>query len=303
MFALKLIALLFVMACVWPAAQAQSLSAEAAAILRAAQFAPDLKYPSEPSPLPPATPDMALYKPEGAGPFPALVLMHQCGGLRNAARGWQNLSVLEWERSAVARGYVVAVVDSLGPRNVDTVCLGPRNGVNFARGARDALLAGKHVAALPYVDPQRVAVMGFSWGAMVSVVASSSEWAGALGEGFRFRAAVAMYPGCFTIRPQNAPAYEIVQPDIDRPLLMLMGGLDTETPASDCASRLAPLQGRAPITSHLYPDATHCWDCRNLDGFTKIDARGSRVTYRYNEAVTRDSAERAFDFLAARMAR
>lgn len=282
-------------------AQPSAGTAGSSPLAAAARLAPDLAYPTEPSGLSIfSSPQMAVYKPEGAGPFPALVLMHQCGGLRNRARTWQNLSVLQWARDAVAHGYVALVVDSLGPRNVDMVCLGPRNGVNFARGARDALLAGKHLASLPYVDPQRIAVAGFSWGAMVAVLTGSHEWASTLGDGFRFRAAAALYPGCFTVAWANGSPYEIVNPDIDRPLLVLMGGQDTETPAAECTSRIERLQG-APVTTHLYPDATHCWDCRNLNNFSKVDVRGSHVVYHYDEAVTRDSAERLFDFLAKNM--
>lgn len=270
------------------------------ASLRAAQQAPDLDYPREPSGLSIFSgPKMALYKPDGAGPFPALVLMHQCGGLRSA-RGWQNMSVLQWARDAVAHGYVAMVVDSLGPRDVETVCLGPRNGVNFARGVRDALLAGKQLAALPYVDPQRVAVAGVSWGAMVSVLASSQAWATSLGDGFRFRAAAALYPGCFSLPGPGGTHFDVVNGDVDRPLLMLMGGQDTETPAAQCTARLAQLPA-ASITTHLYPEATHCWDCRNLDNFSKVDVRGAHVVYHYDAAVTQDSESRVFDFLARNM--
>src|SRR5207245_5063938 len=46
----------------------------------AAAQAPDLNFPKAPSPLP-AVPRMGLFKPNGVGPFPALVLHHQCGGL------------------------------------------------------------------------------------------------------------------------------------------------------------------------------------------------------------------------------
>ena len=35
-----------------------------------------------------------------------------------------------------------------------------------------------------------------------------------------------------------------------------------------------------------------CWDCRNLDGFSKVDGRGTSVEYRYDAAATADSAQR-----------
>ena len=87
----------------------------------ASSQAKDLEFPSEPSSFSIfSSPRMALYKPEGQGPFPALVLDHQCNGLGNVR--WQNISMLTWAKEAVAHGYVALLVDSLGPRNVETVC-------------------------------------------------------------------------------------------------------------------------------------------------------------------------------------
>ena len=78
-----------------------------------------------------------------------------------------------------------------------------------------------------------------------------------------------------------------------------MGGQDTETPAANCIEALEPARAAgAPVEWHLYAGATHCWDCSQLDGRSKIDIRGSRVVYHYDEATTRDSAERLFAFLA-----
>ncbi|HEX7890336.1 MAG TPA: dienelactone hydrolase family protein [Ramlibacter sp.] len=301
----RLLTFFLLLAFAWPALRAQDAPLPPERIRGSARLAPDLAYPTEPSRLSMfSSPSMALYKPEGEGPFPALVLMHQCGGLRNAAGNWQNLSMLEWAKAAVARGYVVLLVDAFASRSVESVCMGARNGMTFGRGTRDALLAGAHLRNLPYVDKERIAVAGYSWGAMVAVMASGQRWADALGDGFRFRAAAAFYPGCFTIRPPNSPSYEIVNGDIDRPLLVLMGGQDTETPAAECTGKLEPLKAAgAPVSLHLYPEATHCWDCRNLNNFRKVDSRGNQVVYRYDEKVLRDSEQRMFDFLDQSMPR
>lgn len=278
----------------WGWAQEPPLQALRAAALAVA----DLAYPREPSTLSLfSRPQMALYKPDDDGPFPALVIQHQCGGLSNAH--WQNLSILGWARAAVAHGYVALVDDSLGPRNADSVCNGPRNGVTPPRGVRDALLAGAHLARLPYVDKDRIAVVGFSWGAMVAVLASSRAWAAALGDGFRFRAAAAFYPVCAPLQRRGLPPMEVVHADIDRPLLALLGGQDTETPASECVPRFETLQAAgAPVRFHLYPEATHCFDCKNLDNFSKTTGRGAYVVYHYDEPATQDSERRLFEFLA-----
>jgi len=261
--------------------------------------AKDLDFPTEPSKLTAfTTPTMALYKPDGPGPFPAIVLMHQCGGLGNPNGRWQNKSMLDWAREAVSRGYVALLVDSLGPRNTDTVCMGAKNGVTFTRGVRDALQAAEHLRKQPYVDAKRVAMAGYSWGAMVGVLASSKLWGEALNAGQRFDAVVSLYPGCFRVQPPGSAPYEIVNNDIDRPLLVLMGGQDTETPASECIPRLEPLKAAgAPVEWNLYPDATHCWDCKNLNGNRKVDVRGNSVLYTYAENVTADSGQRLFEFV------
>ena len=269
----------------------------------AASRAKDLTLPTQTSSFGVIhSPQLALYKPEGDGPFPALVLLHQCGGLRNASGSWQNQSMLFWAQKAVERGYVVLLLDALGQRGADTVCFGPKGDVNFFRGAKDALQAADHLSRLPYVDAKRIGLAGYSWGAMVALAVSSKAWASALATGPRFAAAVSFYPGCMRIAPPTGPAYDIAQLDIDRPHLTLMGDLDNETPPSDCIPRLETAKALgAPVEWHLYSGITHCWDCANLHNFNKVDMRGNRVTYLYDKAITSDSETRLFEFLAKNM--
>jgi len=268
-----------------------------------ASQAKDLVFPAEPSNLSFfSTPRMAIYKPEGAGPFPAVVLFHQCGGLASPSGKWQNLSILNWAKEAVKRGYVAFVVDGFSQRGVDSVCFGPKNGVNLARSTKDALQAAEHLRTFSFVDKQRVGFAGFSDGAMVGILASGGHWARVLGPGEPFAAVVSFYPGCSTIKPAAGRPYEVVNADIGRPLLVLMADKDNETPPQDCVARLEPLKaGGAPVEWHIYPGVTHCWDCENKHGDSKIDSRGNRVVYYYDKQATLDSARRMFDFLQERM--
>lgn len=264
---------------------------ESEAIYRGATIAPDLVLPDVAETVDRlASPRMALIKPAGSGPFPAIVLMHQCGGL--------NVAVAAWARAAASNGYVVLLVDSLAPRSVKSVCFGPQNGVNFFRGARDALQAAEHLRRMPDVDAQRIALVGFSWGAMVGLLSASPHYVDALKSGSGFAAVASFYPGCFRITPQGRPPYDLVNSDVSRPLLVLMGDADTETPAQECLDRLDALKrGGAPVEWHLYAGATHCWDCQQLDGLNKIDVRGDHVAYRFRQDVTDDSRRRLFEFL------
>lgn len=264
--------------------------------MRFSDKAPDLVFPTDITDIATVeTPRLALYKPAGNGPFPALVLLHQCGGLGQGRR--PNLSMLDWAREAVSRGYVVLQLDSLNPRGVDTVCSGPKNDVFQSRGVKDALQAAAHLRKLSYVDPKRVAFAGYSWGAGNGIMAASAKAARAVGVTDRFQAMASFYPPCVNY-PKNSPPYTLVLTEVDTPLLVLLGGEDTETPPQECIDRLKPLkEGGAPVEWHLYPDATHCWDCKQLHGFTKKDNfRGVLVEYLYDETVTRDSSKRMFEF-------
>ena len=79
-------------------AQAQVL--DEAFVRSRAQLAWDLKFPEQAKSLGVFSAlEMAIYKPEGAGPFPALLLMHTCGGLTQ--------HIQEWTKRAMQRGYVV----------------------------------------------------------------------------------------------------------------------------------------------------------------------------------------------------
>lgn len=277
-------------------AQAQSLTERVAVV---AGRTADLEFPTEATqPGLFSQPRMAILKPAGDGPFPAVVLQHQCGGLRSPS-GWQNQSMLDWARRAVAQGYVAMLVDSLGPRSVDSVCMGPKGGVNFFVGVKDAYQAAEHLRQQRYVDPKRIVWAGYSWGAMVATLGSSRAVAKAFEPMEKFRAVVAFYPGCTTIGPTTGTPYEIVHNDIETPLLMLMGELDNETPPAPCVEKLQAAQAQgAPVQWHVYPDTTHCWDCANLHGFRKVDVRGTSVQYLYRQDHTENAAQRMFAFFA-----
>ena len=119
------------------------------------------------------------------------------------------MSMLEWTRQAVKRGYAALLLDSFGERDVDTVCMGAKMGVNFARGARDALQGAEHLRKFDFVDGKRIAHVGFSWGAMLSLLADSWPYQSYLNAGDSFTAHVSFYPGCFTIDFRDGPSVRV----------------------------------------------------------------------------------------------
>jgi dienelactone hydrolase len=258
--------------------------------LAVANQGPDLQFPDEAKELSSFSPlAMAIYRPNGAGPFPALVIVHSCGGLRQEIRDWTKL--------ALERGYVAFVIDSLGPRGFKNGCY-PPNWVPALQGAKDAFQALGHLRKFPFVDRDRVGLVGFSWGATVGLLASSRAVASQLSPD-RYAAVVGLYPACYFAGRGQLPEFEFLRGDVDKPLLVLMGDQDTETPPAYCLPRLEALKQKGmPVEWHLYQTTTHCWDCSSLHNLSKTDFQGNRVIYRYDRQVTHDSAERLFAFLA-----
>lgn len=238
-----------------------------------------------------------LFRPSGGTAdqrYPALVLLHSCGAFRERETRY-------WVKSALDKGYVVIPVDSL--RGNDTNCVFPLR-VESGRRIKDAFDALSHLAKLSFVDPARIYIAGFSQGAFIASLVSSAEVAAAFSppSPLRFAAAASLYGHCqYPAGSIRGVSYQIdiVRKDVNRPLLLLMAQLDNETPPATCETVLPLLKSMgAPVESHIYPEATHCWDCVTLDGRVKTDFRGERIVYRFDQATTDNSRQRVFDFFA-----
>ena len=104
-------------------------------------------------PVNPATPLIGyLTKPDGAGPFPAVVHLHGCTGLTERMRRGTAARMTNW-------GYVSLVVDSFATRGLTDDCVSPP-----ADRHADAMGALSYLATLPFVDAQRIALVGHAQG-------------------------------------------------------------------------------------------------------------------------------------------
>src|SRR2546427_8870865 len=54
----------------------------------------------------------SLLKPDGPGPFPAVVIMHDCSGLGARSSG----APIRWARELLERGYVIVLPDGFTTR-------------------------------------------------------------------------------------------------------------------------------------------------------------------------------------------
>lgn len=238
---------------------------------------------------------MAIFKPAGKGPFPALVIMHTCDVIDADQTRY-------WVRAAIERGYVAFVLDSFTQRGAQSgTCNQTRADRSFPvypTRARDAYDALGHLATFPFVDRARLSAIGFSQGGRVAYTVAGVRYAAMFApDPLRFHAIVSVYGRCRN--PISKKWW--VQDDSTTPLLSLLGGRDADGDASECLPRFEMLKSSGrPIEWHVYPNAAHSWDnARFVPGrqVTQWGIPGNVVRFEYDPRVTDDSRDRAFAFI------
>jgi len=220
---------------------------------------------------------------------PAVVLLHSCAGLTRASVP----TLGRWKELLASNGYAVLVIDSVGPRNIKYLsnCWGSKRPIGKDRLVKDLFDAVAHLSSMPEIDSSRIFALGFSLGAMTA--GSSGSMADDRGYASKPhpRAVAGLYGGC-RYRSENW-----LESKSSFPILWLMGSADQESPAADCMSSVKGLENQGIGSEwHTYENATHCWDCKGLHGFTTTAANGSKVTYLYDEGATQDSEQRVLKF-------
>jgi dienelactone hydrolase len=191
-----------------------------------------------------------LFRPAGGGAAAAVAIFHGCGGPgQNTARMAGILR--DW-------GYVALVVDSFSARGLTDVC--GRNWPSQAdaeKRARDIDAALRWLAGHDFVDPKRLAFMGYSYGGGVAMLrALSPQPADAAPIA---RAAILVYPDC-ALADALGPKLTVRQPT-----LFAMGALDDWTPVSQCQAVIdRVVQGRDLIETRIYEGAHHSFDALGL---------------------------------------
>jgi len=183
------------------------------------------------------------------------------------------------------------VVDSFGPRRVKGDCReGPDEPPITAR-FDDAFGALRYLQSLPYVRADRIGAIGWSQGgvyAMAAINGPSLERARQRGvelPAVGFATAVGVYPGgCLSL----------VNEQVIRPLLVLIGGADDWTPASQCEGMVHAMRSRgSDATIVIYPGAYHYFDVEgrrleflaDVENEEKPSGYGATVSYQAEAAA------------------
>jgi dienelactone hydrolase len=188
----------------------------------------------------------ALRIPTGQGRLPVVVLQHGSGGMA--------ANVEMWSRELNALGVSTLALDGFTGRgltsvNTDQALLGRLNFVLDIYRALDEL--AKH----PRVDPQRIALMGFSRGGQAALYASLKRFHKMWNRsGIELAAYIPFYPDCATTFVADTEV-------ADRPIRIFGGTQDDYNPIALCKAYVARLKAAGrDVQVTEYPSASHAFD-------------------------------------------
>jgi len=233
-------------------------------------------------------------RPDGPGPFPAVVALHACDGLVDAA-GALLPQYRAWGDRLVSLGYAVIFPDSFASRGHGSQC---RQRMRAARASRtriaDANAARRWLQVQSFINAERVSLMGWSHGATAALY--SIRRRAEVRDGTPdFRSAIAFYPTCGRLG-LTAWSGRV-------PTLILIGRADDWSAASACEQMVAGARGRsAAVQIIVYPGAYHNFDRANeplheLTGIANTASGNGRVHVGTQAAARDDAIRRVREFL------
>lgn len=203
----------------------------------------------------PAKAKLTWYAPKRAGASgkaPAVVLLHGAGGVSYARENTYAAQLAQMGIGAV-------VVDVFGARrDLATGFIDRVINITETMALADAYATLAWLKARPEIDPARVALWGFSYGAMSSVFAANAaiaeRLAGLYGLGStRFAAHIGFYGPCIT-------EFDVPQ-TTGAPLLLAWGSGDELIDPRRCESLAEQLRrGGSTVRTQVFEGAAHQWD-------------------------------------------
>jgi dienelactone hydrolase len=205
-----------------------------------------------------------LRLPRGAvQKYPAVILIHGSGGISASADRWAH------ELNAI--GVAAFILDSFTGRGIVST-VGDQSQLDSVAMMHDAFAALGKLATHPRIDPARIAVMGFSKGAVPAVYSSSLRFRSAYGPGNAdFAAHIGLYTPCnVTYKQDDKVAH--------KPIRLFHGIADDYVSIEPCRTYVRRLkEAGADVTLTEYPDAHHAYDNFTLAGtVTSPDAQTTR---------------------------
>jgi len=205
----------------------------------------------------------------GTDRLPAVVLVHGSGGV--------GFNSGMWAGELNKAGFATFVTDSFTGRGI-TNTITDQSQLSSYTMMNDAFAALAVLAKHPRIDPNKIAVMGFSKGAVPSLYASMNRFQNAYApEGASFAAYIGFYTPCniALIDDEKVSA---------KPIRLYHGIADDWVPIGPCRDYVARLKkAGANIDLVEYPGATHAFDYQNISGTMQLPQAVTARKCRFEE--------------------
>lgn len=197
-----------------------------------------------------------LFKPDGAGPFPAVIALHGCGGLSGHNEPVQ-ARYRDWAEQLLKAGNAVLLPDSYGSRELGPQCRTREPRVRARRErVADIMASRKWLLQQSWVARERISLIGWADGATALLWAVRPQL-GLGNDDPDFRSAVAFYPDC---RRSAKLGWSTRVPT-----LLLIGAEDDVSSPPACRQMVDGARGRSALVQIVvYPGAYHDFDRANL---------------------------------------
>jgi uncharacterized protein len=272
----KAVRLVAALALTWPGATpaqvtVENIAFDVAKAERGAKVTGELRLPSRP------------------GPLPAVLILHGSAGVDG-------------------RGAFHA--EALNHAGIATLEIDMFQGRGRPRFTRDNMPhvfeSLQRMAGHPRIQPDRIGVMGFSWGGALSLFTSSHEVTRRYSTGgAQFAAHLPFYPVCWahrTVLAGTNPGYprSTYARVTGAPVHILAGDRDDYDDPDSCARFVAelPAKVRSSFSLTIYPGATHGWNGRASGSYHDTAAGKGQGAY-VTVVADPEIAQRSRDFAVA----
>ena len=176
--------------------------------------------------------------------IPAVILVHGSGGVSAGVDAWQ---------FALNRlGIATFVIDAFSGRGLTTVSTNQSLLGRFNM-TLDTFRAWETLAKHPRIDPERIAVIGYSRGGTAVIYSTLRRFQKQWSPNFKAAATIAMYPSCFDHVDDDE--------DVVGPIREYHGDIDDYASTKKCEAWIARLKAAGKdVTSTEYKGAAHSFD-------------------------------------------
>ena len=226
---------------------------------------------------------------ETAQALPAVIILHSSSGIDSTGRFYA--------RALNNAGIATLELDLWGARGLQG---GSANRPATPQETLPDVFAALHyLLQQPNINAEKIGVIGFSWGGVLSMLTATEQYMAMTGTPFRFAGHVAHYPVCWLYN--NVPGFEFANLT-GAPVLIQTGELDDYDLPETCPLMVANLSevDKETVELNTFKKAYHAWDRLEAewlvtDPFSHL-GQGGEVTLSPNKRVAKKSRRNVVKF-------